>query len=135
MFLLDTCVISELVKARPAARVIAWIDTQREADLYLSVITIGEIEEGVAALPDGEKRAQLLTWVRRALPDRFASRLLAVDLLVAVAWGTRRGTSKQTLPVMDGLIAATAHVHGLTVATRNVADFRRFGVSVINPWG
>ena len=135
MFLLDTCVISELVKARPAARVIAWIDTQREADLYLSVITIGEIEEGVAALPDGEKRTQLLTWVRRALPDRFAGRLLAVDLLVAVAWGTRRGTSKQTLPVVDGLIAATAHVHGLTVATRNVADFRRFGVSVINPWG
>ena len=73
--------------------------------------------------------------MRRALPDRFAGRLLAVDLLVAVAWGMRRGTSKQTLPVMDALIAATAHVHGLTVATRNVADFRRFGVSVINPWG
>lgn len=134
MFLLDTCVISELVKAKPAARVVAWIDAQREADLYLSVITIGEIEEGVATLPDGEKRAQLLTWVRRSLPDRFAGRLLAVDLPVAVAWGERRGSSRQTLPVVDGLIAATAQVHRLTVATRNVADFRRFGAPVTNPW-
>jgi predicted nucleic acid-binding protein len=134
VFLLDTCVISELVKAKPAARVVAWIDAQREADLYLSVITIGEIEEGVATLPDGEKRAQLLTWVRRSLPDRFAGRLLAVDLPVAVAWGERRGSSRQTLPVVDGLIAATAQVHRLTVATRNVADFRRFGAPVTNPW-
>lgn len=134
MFLLDTCIISELVKTKPAARVVSWIESQRESDLYLSVITIGEIEEGVTALPDGEKRAQLLTWVRHTLPERFAGRLLAVDVPVAVAWGARRGTSKQTLPVVDGLIAATAHVHGLTVATRNVADFRRFGVPLNNPW-
>lgn len=134
MFLLDTCVISELVKAKPAARVLAWVDSQQETDLYLSVITIGEIEEGVTALPDGEKRSLLLTWVRRSLRDRFADRLLAVDLPVARAWGERRGSSKQTLPVVDGFIAATAHVHGLIVATRNVADFRRFGVPVVNPW-
>jgi hypothetical protein len=134
VFLLDTCVISELVKAKPAARVVAWIESRSEADLYLSVLTVGEIEEGVAALPDGEKRSQLLTWVRRALPERFAGRLLAVDLPVAVAWGERRGSSRKTLPAVDGLIAATAHVHGLTLATRNVADFRRFGIPVTNPW-
>jgi predicted nucleic acid-binding protein len=134
VYLLDTCVISELVKAKPAARVVAWIEAQRETDLYLSVITVGEIEEGVAALPDGVKRARLLNWVRRTLPERFAKRLLAVDLPVAVAWGQRRGTSRQTLPAVDGLIAATAQFHGLTVATRNVADFRRFGVLLANPW-
>lgn len=134
MFLLDTCVISELVKRKPAVRVVSWIGSQREADLFLSVMTVGEIEEGVAAMPQDEKRAHLLAWVRRTLPARFAGRLLPVDLRVAAAWGEMRGRVRQTLPVVDGLLAATAQVHGLTIATRNMADFRRFQASVFNPW-
>lgn len=81
----------------------SWVESQREADLYLSVITIGEIEEGVTALPDGKKRAQLLTWVRHTLPDRFAGQLFAVDLPVAVAWGARRGTRPVWCPAYQSL--------------------------------
>lgn len=134
MYLLDTCVISELVKLRPAPKVTRWIASQPESDLFLSVLTIGEVEEGVAALSSGAKRDTLLAWVRRALPERFAGRVLPVDLVVASAWGEFRGRSRQTLPVVDGLIAATARVHGLTVVTRNAADFRRFDVPVFDPW-
>jgi hypothetical protein len=134
MYLLDTCVISELVKPRPAATVVTWVEAQPEVELFLSVLTVGEIEEGVAALPAGKKRDALSTWVRGTLPERFAGRVLAVDLAVAAVWGEFRGRSRQSLPAVDGLIAATAAVHGLTVATRNVADFRRFDVPVVDPW-
>jgi hypothetical protein len=72
--------------------------------------------------------------VRRALAERFVGRILPVDLVVASAWGEFRGRSRQTLPVVDGLISATARVHGLTVVTRNTADFRRFDAPVFNPW-
>lgn len=134
MYLLDTCVVSELVKPKPSSRVVAWVESQAESDLYLSVVSVGEIEEGVSALPAGERRNALLAWVRRALPARFAGRLLPIDLAVATVWGETRGTHRQTLPVVDGLIAATAKAHRLTVATRNVVDFRRFDVPVFNPW-
>ena len=134
MYLLDTCVLSELVKRRPSPKVAKWIDAQVESDLFLSVLTIGEIEEGVAALSAGPKRDALFAWVRRALPERFTGRILPVDIAVATVWGEYRGRSRQTVPVVDGLIAASAAVHHLTVVTRNVSDFRRFGVSLFNPW-
>jgi hypothetical protein len=134
MYLLDTCVISELVKPRPSASVVEWVEAQPELELFLSVLTVGEIEEGVAALSAGKKRDALLAWARGSLPERFAGRVLAVDLAVAAAWGEFRGRSRQSLPVVDGLIAATARVHGLTVVTRNTADLRRFDVPVVDPW-
>ena len=127
--------LSELVKRRPSSKVTGWVDAQSESDLFLSVLTIGEIEEGIAALSAGQKRDTLLAWVRRALPERFAGRILMVESAVATAWGEYRGRSRQTVPVVDGLIAATAAVHHLTVVTRNVSDFRRFDVSVFDPWG
>lgn len=134
MFLLDTCVVSDLAKKRPAAPVAHWIKTQSEAELFLSAVTIGEIEEGVAALSPGSKRDELFAWVRHELPARFAGRILPVDVAVATAWGVARGESPATLPAVDGFIAATAQVHGLIVVTRNVADYRRFHVPVFNPW-
>lgn len=134
MFLLDTCVVSDLAKKRPAAPVVHWVKAQSEAELFLSAVTIGEIEEGVAALSPGSKRDELFAWVRHDLPARFAGRILPVDVAVATAWGVVRGESSATLPVVDGFIAATAQVHGLIVVTRNVADFRRFRVPVFNPW-
>lgn len=135
--LLDTSVISELVKKSPHLPVLKWIGEQDEASLYLSVVTIGELEKGIARLPASARKAKLQSWVRRDLVERFGERLLAVDLQAATRWGTYSGESEkrgQPLPVIDSLIAATASVHGLAVATRNVEDFERCGVACVNPW-
>jgi hypothetical protein len=105
--------------------------------LYLSVLTLGELTRGVLRLSDGRERRRLVAWLHGDLKARFAGRWLIVDDEIAERWGTiridaaRRGL---TLPVIDGLIAATALVHGMTVVTRNETDFRAAGVPVLNPW-
>ena len=136
-YLLDTSVISELVKKSPHLPVLKWIGEQDETTLYLSVVTIGELEKGIARLPVAARKARLQSWVRRDLVERFGERLLAVDLQAATRWGTYSGESEkrgQPLPVIDSLIAATASVHGLAVVTRNVEDYERCGVACVNPW-
>lgn len=136
-FLLDTPVVSELVGKIPSAAVLKWIEGQDEGSLYLSVLTIGELEKGVARLPASARRTRLQSWVRRELVDRFGGRLLPVDARTAARWGAMTGESEnrgRPLPVIDSLIAATALVHGLTVATRNVEDFTRCGATCFNPW-
>ncbi|MHB8455604.1 MAG: PIN domain-containing protein [Acidiferrobacterales bacterium] len=84
-------------------------------------------------LPHGDRRRAYERMVREAFPARFSGRILPVSIEVASSWGVFSGRHKQTLPVVDGLIAATARVHDIAVVTRNVADFRRFDVSVVNP--
>ena len=136
-FLLDTSVVSELVRKSPHLPVLKWIGEQDETSLYLSVVTIGEIEKGIARLPASARRSRLQSWVRRDLIGRFGERLLAVDVRAATRWGTLTGESERRgvpLPVIDNLIAATALVHGFAVVTRNVADFERCGVACVNPW-
>ena len=136
-FLLDTSVISELVKPVPDSHVIEWLKRTDEASLYLSVLTIGEIEKGIAKLPASSRREKLETWVRRDLAERFRERLLAIDAMVAAAWGRLAGEAEargRPLPVIDGLIAATGLAHDLTVATRNIDDFERCGARCFNPW-
>ena len=136
-WLLDTCVVSELVRPRPKASVVRWVGERNEDDLFLSVITIGELEKGIAKLPVSAKRVALEQWVRRELAERFRGRLLLVDSAVAVRWGTMVGLSEgrgQPLPVIDSLIAATSVQHDLTVVTRNVADFERCGARCLDPW-
>ena len=136
-WLLDTCVVSELVRPRPKASVIAWIQQCDEDELFLSVITIGELEKGIAKLPDSAKRTRLENWVRRDLRDRFVGRLLAIDAGVAARWGAMTGASEargRPLPVIDGLIAATGEHHNLTVVTRNTEDLERCGARCFNPW-
>lgn len=136
-FLLDTAVVSELVGKNPSGAVLKWIDGQDEASLYLSVLTIGEIEKGVARLPASMRRNRLQSWVRRDLVERFGGRLLPIDTRTAARWGAIAGESERRgkpLPVIDCLIAATALVHGLAVATRNVGDFERCGATCVNPW-
>ena len=136
-FLLDTAVVSELVRKSPSAAVLKWIDGQDEASLYLSVLTIGELEKGVARLPASARRNRLQSWVRRDLVGRFDGRLLPIDTRTATRWGSVTGESEKRgrpLPVIDSLIAATALVHGFTVATRNVEDFERCGAPCVNPW-
>jgi hypothetical protein len=136
-YLLDTAVVSELVRKSPSGAVLKWIDGQDEASLYLSVLTIGELEKGVAGLPASVRRSRLQSWVRRDLAERFGGRLLPIDTRTAARWGAIAGESERRgrpLPVIDCLIAATALVHGLAVATRNVGDFERCGVTCVNPW-
>jgi hypothetical protein len=136
-FLLDTSVISELVRKSPHLPVLEWIGAQDETSLYLSVVTIGEIERGIARLPASARKTKLQSWVRRDLVERFGARLLPIDIRVSTRWGALSGESEkrgQPLPVIDSLIAATALVHGFAVVTRNVEDFKRCGVACVNPW-
>ncbi len=136
-WLLDTCVLSELVRPRPKASVVSWVAERDEDELFLSVITIGELEKGIAKLPDSAKRAALELWVRRELADRFRGRLLSIDASIAARWGAMVGASEargQSLPVIDSLIAATGLQHDLTVVTRNTEDLERCGARCHNPW-
>ncbi len=136
-YLLDTCVLSELVRPKPNPRVVAWVEDQDEHQLFLSVVTIGELRKGIAKLPPGQRRSRLEKWVTEDLALRFHQRILAVNTEVASLWGTILGEAEalgSPLPVVDVLIGATARVHEFTVVTRNVADLERTGVNVLNPW-
>jgi len=135
--LLDTCVVSELVRTRPKPSVVSWVGERDEDELFLSVITIGELEKGIAKLPGSPKRVMLEQWVRRELADRFRDRLLVIDSRVAARWGAIVGASEARgapLPVIDSLIAATSVLHDLTVVTRNTVDLERCGARCFNPW-
>lgn len=137
MYLLDTHVVSELRKIRlgKADRHVAkWADSLDAADLYISVITVQELEVGVllAERRDPSQGAVLRAWLNDHVLPAFNDRILTVD--VAVAQRSARLHVPNPRPVRDGLIAATALVHGMTVVTRNVADFEPTGVAVLNPW-
>ena len=136
-YLLDTCVISELHKPEPDTGVVGWLEKVEETALYLSVLTLGELEKGIAGLPASARRRKIEAWVRKDLAERFRGRLLDVNADVAAKWGALSGASESRgvpLPVVDALLAATSLVHGLTVATRNTTDFERCGAGCINPW-
>lgn len=137
-YLLDTNVISELMKPRPNRRAAEWVAATPEELMYLSVITIGEIRKGIDLLAEDEpRRAALQSWLDRDLRVRFAGRLLAFDDGVAERWGQLEALAKRqrvTLPTIDAQLAATALHHGLTFVTRNTADIRPTGVPVFNPW-
>jgi predicted nucleic acid-binding protein len=136
-FLLDTNVISELIKVKPEPKVTAWIEATEESLLHLSVLTLGEIHEGIAALPQGLRRAALEAWLETDLRWRFANRMLEIDAGVADRWGviSAEAQAKQMpVPVIDGLLAATALHHNLTLVTRNAEDVAGSGVAVFNPW-
>ena len=133
-YLLDTNVLSETRKRQPAAGVADWIAATSPDRLHVSVLTIGEIEQGIARIHgrgDQQQAAALERWLRD-VETGFEDRILSVTLPVAAAWG--RQQYAQPLPVIDALIAATARVHGMTVVTRNVKDFELAGVQVHNPF-
>lgn len=136
-FLVDTNVLSEATRPRPEARVLEWLEAVDEDRLFISVVSIAEIRRGVALLPRGRRRDRLGEWLSRDLPDRFAGRVLAVDLDVAERWGDVMAASQAsgaTLEPLDAFFAATALAHDLTLATRNVRDFQACGVRLFNPW-
>jgi predicted nucleic acid-binding protein len=135
-FVLDTCAVSEITKPAPNPNVLAWFNGQDPAALYVSVLTVGEIEKGIAVLRPGRKKRALTGWLA-TLRSRYAHRILPIDAAIAAIWGRtaaaveRRGAA---LGVVDGLIAATAIHHGYTVVTRNADDFALTGVALLNVW-
>jgi toxin FitB len=136
-FLLDTNCISELVRNRPEPSVLKWIDAADESLLYLSVLTLGEIRKGVAGLPQSRRRSQLEAWLEEDLQARFAGRILSIDAAVADRWGLLAADAKRkgrTISSIDGLLAATAIQHNLTIVSRHVSDFANTPAAVLNPW-
>jgi toxin FitB len=135
-FLLDTNCISELVRTKPEPRVLAWMDAADESLLYLSVLTLGEIRKGLAVLPQSKRRSHLETWLELELQARFSGRILPIDAAIADRWGLLAAEAKRkgiSLSAIDGLLAATAIHHNLTLVSRNVGDFATH-VPILNPW-
>ena len=138
-FLLDTCVLSEYVKRTPHAGVMRWLDAQPESALFISAISLAELEKGIFKLASqptqASRHATLTLWLGK-VTARFAQRTLPVDAAVWRAWAQQSAAAElqgQPLSPMDGLIMATAQSQGLSLVTRNTADFVRFP-QVVNPW-
>jgi predicted nucleic acid-binding protein len=135
--LLDTCVLSELrhPKGHPGVR--QAVEALDEADIFVSVISIGEIQNGISLLRESPRRRALATWLHTLERD-YGERLLSIDLEICRLWGEITARAQKTGRVVhasDGLIAATALRHGLRVMTRNIADFEPTEVLLVNPWG
>ena len=136
-YLLDTCVISEIIKPKPSKKVIAWIKNQEEKNLYLSALTFGEIEKGIEKSVDGRRRNKLRLWVEEDLKQRFEGRVLNIDVRVATKWGEIQGKSEKEgnpIPSIDGLIAVTGLVNNCVVVTRNISDMQPSSAELHNPW-
>lgn len=136
-FLLDTNVISEATRERPDANVMTWLSAADEDHLFLSVATLAEINRGIEAMATGMKQRRLRDWLLNELIPRFDDRILPVDAPVGLLWGAILVRSKKAghmIEAVDALIAATAERHGLTLATRNVADFTGLKLPLIDPW-
>ena len=136
-FLLDTNIPSELIRSRPDPGVEKWVYAQDEQSLYLSVVSIGELRRGLVILPASKRRSELERWFENDLLPRFEGRILPVTRSIADRWGVLDGQCQvkgTPLNTADGMIAATAIEHGLTVVTRNIRDYAGLGVEALNPW-
>ena len=136
-FLPDTCFFSEFTKVRPNPQVVAWSDRQPESTLYLSVLTLGELQQGISQMDPSPRQQELEGWLHRELIPRFSGRILEITREVALAWGQLQGEARRhgkPRSVLDSLIAVTAKVHGLAVVTRDVDNMQGMGVELVNPW-
>jgi len=135
-YLLDTCVLSELVKATPEPNVVAWINAQAEDTLFVSAMTLAELLKGIAKLQDSHRKTELTEWLNQ-IRSEMADRILPFGQSTADYWASMCATAEKagkTLSVFDSLIASTAIEHGLVIVTRNAKDFEAAPVMQINPW-
>ncbi len=139
-YLLDTCVLSKLRKIRkyPDIALENWICAHDESQYFLSVLTVGEIQQGISKLQNGKEKRILEEWLRGEVFLRFKDRILDIDLRVAAKWGELNGIYRNqgiTIPVVDGLIAATAMIHQMVVVTENIKNFCCIDeVMLFSPW-
>ncbi|WP_419418546.1 type II toxin-antitoxin system VapC family toxin [Legionella sp. D16C41] len=134
-YLLDTNVISELVKLRPNEKVLSWVSEKDSSILFISVITLGEIRKGVTGITDPKKYEKISHYLETELPDYFEERILPINREVADEWGKLQGKLKSNpLPAIDALLAVTAKVYNLKLVTRNTKDFVNAFVDLVNPW-
>ncbi len=136
-YLLDTCVLCEPARKTPSEAVIRWMNAQEEDIMYISVLSLGEIAKGVAKMPRSKKQIRLEMWLGKDLPARFDGRILDITTEICLKWGemsAEQETKGYKAPVIDGLLAATAAVHSLTMVTRDITHFRTDYVPVLNPW-
>ncbi len=136
-YLVDTNIPSEFTRDQPDARVAKFIGDAGQQNLFLSVMALGEIRKGIDLLPVSQKRTELQEWLDTEVRAWFAGRILPVTEAIAERWGQLAAAARKqgvTLAVVDGVIAATALEHGLTLVTRNTKDFAPLGVTLLNPW-
>jgi predicted nucleic acid-binding protein len=135
--LLDTCVISELVSKKPNPKVVEFVDSLDAEDVYLSVITVGEIVKGIEKLPSSRRRSELQAWLNDDLLIRFQGNVVPLDIDIMAAWGritARLESVGKIMPAIDSLIAATVLDRKMTLVTRNVSDFEGTHAEIVNPW-
>jgi predicted nucleic acid-binding protein len=135
-YLLDTCVLSELVKSTPDAHVLQWFEARKGPELCISAMTWGELQRGVTRLPESKRRSALTLWLQQ-LQIGFENRILAFDQNVSEVWAhmtVQAETQGQSMAAFDSIIAATARAHECKLVTRNVRDFAKAGIVVLNPW-
>jgi toxin FitB len=136
-YLLDTNVLSEFKRPTPNAMVLSWLSAANEEELYISVVSLGELRQGVEQLADGRRKTELDRWLRDELPGRFEGRVLEVNAAVADVWGELSAKVKRqglSVGVVDRYLAAAARVHAMAIVTRNTKDFRALDVNLVNPW-
>lgn len=136
-YLLDTCVISEMIKKKPNKQVLSWLQAQDEDNLYLSVLTFGEIEKGIEKAPDQSRKRKLKLWVEEDLKKRFENKIIPIDLNIVTRWGAIQGLAElsgKMMPTMDGLIAVSGLTYNCIVVTRNISDMEQSTAELFNPW-
>ena len=136
-YLLDTCVVSETRRREPNVNLVNWLAERQAADLFVSVVTLGELRKGACSLKDASRREILEKWIDEDVTTGFNGRILGFERSIADRWGRLmgEGIAKGLTPsVTDSMLAATALSHGMAVVTRNVRDFQFEGLQVINPF-
>ena len=136
-FLVDTCVISEMMKTNPNSEVINWINKYPQDVLFLSVLSLGEIRKGINKLEQGPKKVQLNFWLENYILAKFENNLLHIDTQIALLWGEKQAIAEKSgnrIALIYGLISATALYYDFTVVTRNTKDFIKTGCKLFNPW-